>query len=498
VRITLDCTFPIGTLLCLHQPTFIHAQEDCMDDIPDPSHARMHIPAPQPMPSEPPLRQRIREHLGTDPTGLPVISESFDPSEHPNVQLAFEAYLEQEGHSAELLGVFSEQKRYMGLTFSDLVAQRPAGMGMMGPPPPMPGPVEYSNVTLADGSILPCLQSGLFLIKDHSEPLAALVSIPAEHGPRRGGVYVEVIAPTREREERFLTDLRRLVRDRNVYRNQVLSLTIDMYGQFGLYFHQLPKVDRDQIILPEEVLERVERHTIRFARHRDRLLAAGQHLKRGLLLHGPPGTGKTLTAMYLAAQMRERTILLLTGRSLGLLQRTATMARALQPSMVILEDVDLIAEERTRSPMGSGPLLYELLNEMDGLADDVDTIFLLTTNRPDLLEPALAARPGRIDQAIEIPLPDSECRRRLLKLYAREVATDVTNWDDIIRRTDGVSAAFIRELVRKAVVFAADEDTSVITNHHLDEALHELVIAGGDLTKSLLGAQGLEPEAQGE
>jgi cell division protease FtsH len=57
--------------------------------------------------------------------------------------------------------------------------------------------------------------------------------------------------------------------------------------------------------------------------------------------------------------------------------------------------------------MGENPLLFELLNEMDGLSEDADVIFTLTTNRPDLLEPTLAARPGRVDQATEIPLPDA-------------------------------------------------------------------------------------------
>ena len=65
-------------------------------------------------------------------------------------------------------------------------------------------------------------------------------------------------------------------------------------------------------MLADGVLERVERHTVGFAAHRDRLLAAGRHLRRGLLLHGQPGTGKTLTAMYLAGRMGERTVVLLT------------------------------------------------------------------------------------------------------------------------------------------------------------------------------------------
>lgn len=72
---------------------------------------------------------------------------------------------------------------------------------------------------------------------------------------------------------------------------------------------------------------------------------------------------------------------------------------------MIVEDVDLIAETRGMHP-GQHPLLFQLLNEIDGLGEDADVAFLLTTNRADLLEPGLAQRPGRVDQAVELPLPD--------------------------------------------------------------------------------------------
>jgi len=165
------------------------------------------------------------------------------------------------------------------------------------------------------------------------------------------------------------------------------------------------------------------------------------------------------------------------------------MARALQPSIVVLEDVDLVAEERTKGGSGCAtPILFELLNEMDGLADDADIVFLLTTNRPDLLEPALAARPGRVDQAIEIDAPDEACRRRLFALYGRGLTLEVTDLPRFIARTEGASPAFIRELLRRAALFAADDGSEiVVTDRHLDAALHDLVVQGGDLTKSLLG-----------
>ena len=66
---------------------------------------------------------------------------------------------------------------------------------------------------------------------------------------------------------------------------------------------------------------------------------------------------------------------------------------------------------------------------MDGMEEDSDVVFLLTTNRPELLEPALAARPGRVDLAVEIPLPDEGCRQRLFELYTRGLEIKVDNLD---------------------------------------------------------------------
>src|SRR5207244_7828127 len=153
-----------------------------------------------------------------------------------------------------------------------------------------------------------------------------------------------------------------------------------------------------------------------------------------------------------------RTVLLLTGAGMGSIETACKLARMLAPATVILEDVDLIGTQRNLQTVDANALLFELLNQMDGLADDTDIIFVLTTNRPDILEPALAARPGGIDQAIEIPPPDADCRRRLFALFGRGLHMELKDWDRLIARTSGVSGAFIRELLRKAAVFAAEDD----------------------------------------
>lgn len=153
--------------------------------------------------------------------------------------------------------------------------------------------------------------------------------------------------------------------------------------------------------------------------------------------------------MYLLHAMAGRTTILLTGRGLGLIEQALAIGRELAPATFVFEDIDLVAAERTL-PFGSEGVLFELLNQMEGLAEDEDLLFLLTTNRPDVIEPALAARPGRIDLALEIPLPDEDGRRRLLALYGKDIAIDRATQDALVERSAGVSGAFIKELTRQA------------------------------------------------
>ena len=440
---------------------------------------------------EPFFHTKLTAHLGVSPTTLAIVSETFPGHDHPNVQIAMDAYLAEPGRRFELLGVSSERKRVGYLALGDLVGTASGGLWSTAPGQ---GPVDYSNLPVGDGRKLACVQFGLYLVHDGDHPLAVLVRGADSRGFGQTGVGVEAMAVEQAAAEAFLADLRTRTRTQNVYRGHVVSLSQPQMGPLQVRFHELKPVDREGIVLPAGVLDRIERQTIRFAKLNERLRAAGRHLKRGLLLWGPPGTGKTLTAMYLARQMPERTVLVLTGQTLGMIETSCAMARLLQPATLILEDVDLVAEERSRQGMGANSVLFELLNQMDGLGEDADVLFVLTTNRPELLEPALASRPGRIDQAIEVPLPDAECRSRLLDLYGRGLVLRLDDRDGIVERTEGASAAFIRELLRKATLFAVEEDPDAqeqveVADAHLDRALLELTVEGGALTKTLLGLQ---------
>jgi hypothetical protein len=444
--------------------------------------AAAHAPA-----EESPLRARISDHLGCDPAELPVVSKEIPVWERANLQVALDAYLAEGSRSHEYVGLSAQRGWHMGLAE---LAQRPQrhGRGWVSFGfNPEAGPQEHVTVQVGERTIV-CVAAGLFLIRDSGGPLIASVRSAEEHGPEPD-ILVEAMAESREPAEAFLAEIGRLMAVHNVYRGRVLEVGGTHFGGTSFEVRELPKVTREGIVLPEGTLERIERHTLKFGEEADRLRQAGRHVKRGLLLHGAPGTGKTLTAMYLANRMPDRTVLILIGAGLGAIGPACEMARALAPSMVVMEDVDLVAMERDEYMSSS--LLFELLNEMDGMQQDLDVVFLLTTNRPDRLEPALASRPGRVDMAVELPLPDADGRRQLIALYSQGLELRATNLPEVIERSAGASPAFIRELLRRAALLAVDSANGglVVGDRELAGALEELTSGAGPLTGTLLGMQ---------
>jgi AAA+ superfamily predicted ATPase len=429
-----------------------------------------------------PVYDRIREHLGLDPRQLEVHAEEFDPFDHPNLQVAIDAFLDSPERQAQIVGISVQNRRYMELSLSEILT----GEGWI-----QEGPIDYVNFHLAGGRLLPCVQFGVYLISDHGRRLVAVLSGPVPRA-NRVSVRIEVIAAESALSQELLSEIRDTMLRLNIYRGQVLSLSPAQRGMgsdMRIAFHELPSVDRDDVILPETILERIERQTIVFSEHIDALRSARRSLKRGLLLFGSPGTGKTLTIMYLIGRMQGRTAILTTGEGMGMLRSIAQLARTLAPAIVVVEDVDLIAQDRAQPRMQTGPLLFELLNEMDGLANDCDVIFVLTTNRADVLEPALASRPGRIDLAVELPMPDASARERLFALYGEGLDLTSVDLHRFAERTTGASPAYIKEVLRKATVSAlADGHGTHLSESDLTQAIQELS-KDGRVSQRILGFQ---------
>jgi ATPase family associated with various cellular activities (AAA) len=327
------------------------------------------------------------------------------------------------------------------------------------------------------------VQCALYLVIDSGGPLVLLFQGPETESPFES-FSVEVACQDAERGRRVTEEIRELSVRHNVFRGQVIEFGAEVFGRAGapMSFLDRPATRRDQVILPAEVLDGIEEQVIGIARHAGELRASGQHLKRGILLHGPPGTGKTHTIRYLLGQLPDVTVVLVSGQALERIRDACSVARTLQPAVVVVEDVDLIAEEREQgSGIGQHPLLFELLNEMDGLGADLDVTFLL-------------------------------------RLYQGNLDLDLSGSAEIIERTDGVTASFLKELLRRAALRAAVHGAAVhgaavqgaaaaapapadgaplrVTAAHLAAALDQLLDTRNQLTRVLLGGHPGEPAAE--
>ena len=380
-----------------------------------------------------------------------------------------------------------EQYRHETLTFATLTKDGRSAVPISA--------VQLQDVDIGEDVPVKCLNNGLWLNSERDLRYAVVLSLHREYD-RETGICIEIAVPAGEDGailvQRCFTELETAISLARSYRGKVLSLDgeANYRGRSrGVMVHRLPHVRRDEVVLPETTLKLLDRNVIGFIESREGLRRLGQSTRKGILLYGPPGTGKTHTIRYLAANLPGHTTLIITAGQMGLLSHYMALARLLQPAMVVIEDVDLIARDREDmdSPCEES-LLNALLNEMDGLKDNADILFVLTTNRPEQLEGALAGRPGRIDQAIEVPPPDDIGRDKLVRLYGGGLTLTDAIVMDAVARTKGVSAAFIKELMRRVAqsnVMRGDGGT--VSSADLAEALDDMLFTGGRLNVRLLG-----------
>jgi tetratricopeptide (TPR) repeat protein len=423
--------------------------------------------------------------------GLTITERRFPGRVRADLQRAIDSLFEQMT-VCHFCGV-RKQYCHEGVNFTELVVRDRNDPALSVPP-------QYEEIDIGEEAPVRVLKAGLWMLEDKGKRFA--VFLEPGHFMRRAfgneGLRFQVATPNDESgttiAQGFFRHLERSVQEARSYRGKILSLEQAPHGysgsSTGVKVHKLRTVERDQVILPRKTLDLLERNVIQFARQRPQLAKLGLSTKKGLLFYGPPGVGKTHTLHYLAGALEGMTTLLISAEQVGLLGEYMTLARLLQPSMVVIEDADLIARERTTmESVCEEVLLNKLLNEMDGLTEEADVLFVLTTNRPETLEAALASRPGRIDQAIEFPLPDEEGRGKLVRLYSRGLTVPEDVVRATVKKTDRVSAAFIKELLRRAAQFCLERDgASELSLADIDAALEELLFAGGSLNRQLLGA----------
>jgi hypothetical protein len=429
-----------------------------------------------------PLGAHVRDFLGLPPNEVEPVTETFPNHQAVDVDIALQALLTEHGGARH--GISGANRGHMD-SFADYLNRSFAVFEL--------GPVTYERKPTGPDTDRRVVAFGIGEIHLDGAPLVWLQRTAQPHYGRMR-YTLEVMCPDARITDAFLAHVHAKMSELSVLRGQIISFARDDFNYHApgteLTFLPRPDVSARQVILADGVLDRVRRHVVGIGEQREALRAAGQHLKRGVLLYGPPGTGKTHLVRHLLTETEGTTAVLLSGRTLMWLGDATTLARAAQPAIVVLEDCDLVAEHRGGE---TNAALFETLEAMDGLAVDADITFILTTNRVDLLERALVERPGRVDLAVEITKPDLEARERLFRLYAADLLDAGHLTEDVVRntaeRTEGVTASFTKELIRRSVINAAQAGRPP-ADADVERALDEMLSDAESLTRTLLGGEG--------
>lgn len=204
----------------------------------------------------------------------------------------------------------------------------------------------------------------------------------------------------------------------------------------------------------------------------------GVEAPKGVLLYGPPGTGKTLLAKAIANESEANFITVKGsdilskwyGESEKHIAEIFKKARQVAPAIIFLDELDALAPMRGTAlgePHVTERIVNQLLSELDGLEELRGVVVIGATNRPDIIDPALL-RPGRFDEMILVPVPDTKTRLEIFKVHTRRMSlAGNVNLDELVKLTEGFTGADIAAICKKAGRFAMREDINAQNVKHL-------------------------------
>lgn len=247
-------------------------------------------------------------------------------------------------------------------------------------------------------------------------------------------------------------------------------------------------VNFDDVAGIEEAKEEMA-EVVEFLKTPQKFIDIGAKIPKGVLLFGAPGTGKTLMARAVAGEAGvpffsisgSDFVEMFVGVGASRVRDLFEQAKKNAPCIIFIDEIDAVGRQRGAG-VGGGhdereQTLNQLLVEMDGFTTNEGTIVIASTNRPDILDPALL-RPGRFDRHILIDRPDVKGREAILKVHAKgKPLADDVNLGILAKRTPGFTGADLANMVNEAALLTARQDEKLVTMHSLEEAV-ERVIAG--------------------
>jgi cell division protease FtsH len=257
---------------------------------------------------------------------------------------------------------------------------------------------------------------------------------------------------------------------------------LEVAQQTGVKFDDVAGIDSEK----REISELVD-----FLKNPARYQDAGAKVPKGCLLCGPPGSGKTLLAKAIAGEAgvpfiscsASQFIELFVGLGASRIRGLFETARKNAPCIIFIDEIDAIAKQRGGAVTAGGggndereQTLNQLLTEMDGFEDNTGVILIGATNREDVIDPALM-RPGRFDRKIRVSLPDARGREMVLGVHARNKNLDSkVSLKNLAQKTIGCSGAELMNIMNEAAIYAAREDSKVISNENINNAYEKVTI----------------------
>ena len=260
----------------------------------------------------------------------------------------------------------------------------------------------------------------------------------------------------------------------------------------GMEIEEKPNVDYKSIGgLEDQIMEVKE--TVELPLKKPELFEKiGIEPPKGVLLYGPPGTGKTLLAKAVANETNATFIKVVAsefvkkyiGEGARMVREVFDLAKEKAPSIIFIDEIDAVAAKRLKSSTSGDRevqrTLMQLLAELDGFESRGDIGIVGATNRPDILDPALL-RPGRFDRFIEVPIPNEDGRREILKIHTSKMAlSEEADIDLLATLTEGVSGADLKAICTEAGMFAIREDRDEVLVADFMDAVDKIMGVGHD------------------